>query len=106
MDKKFFNLLLTVVLLFVSSNVFCQEQAKLDVVLNNLEKENKAITDFQTNYFQTITYLSTDEKINSEGIFKYKKQNYIYLEQTKPSRQYTYIDGKNITTYVTKNNGN
>ncbi len=103
MDKKFFNLLLTVVLLFVSSNVFCQEQAKLDVVLNNLEKENKAITDFQTNYFQTITYLSTDEKINSEGIFKYKKQNYIYLEQTKPTKQYIYIDGKTSTTYIPEN---
>ena len=103
MDKKFFNLLLTVVVLFVSSNVFCKEQTKLDIVLNNLEKENKTITDFQTNYFQTITYLSTDEQLYSEGIFKYKKQNYIYLEQTKPANQYIYIDGKNITTYIPAN---
>ena len=103
MDKKFFNLLLTIVVLFISSNVFCKEQTKLDIVLNNLEKENKTITDFQTNYFQTITYLSTDEQLNSEGIFKYKKQNYIYLEQTKPERQYNYIDGRNITTYIPAN---
>ena len=103
MDKKFFNLLLTIVVLFVSSNVFCKEQTKLDIVLNNLEKENKTITDFQANYFQTITYLSTNEQLNSEGIFKYKKQNYIYLEQTKPERQYNYIDGRNITTYIPAN---
>ena len=103
MDKKFFNLLLTIVVLFISSNVFCKEQTKLDIVLNNLEKENKTITDFQTNYFQTITYLSTDEQLYSEGIFKYKKQNYIYLEQTKPERQYNYIDGRNITTYIPAN---
>ena len=103
MDKKFFNLLLTIVVLFISSNVFCKEQTKLDIVLNNLEKENKTITDFQTKYFQTITYLSTDEQLSSEGIFKYKKQNYIYLEQTKPTSQYIYIDGKNITTYIPAN---
>lgn len=103
MDKKFFNLLLTIVVLFISSNVFCKEQTKLDIVLNNLEKENKTITDFQANYFQTITYLSTNEQLNSEGIFKYKKQNYIYLEQTKPERQYNYIDGRNITTYIPAN---
>ena len=103
MDKKFFNLLLTIVVLFVSSNVFCKEQTKLDIVLNNLEKENKTITDFQANYFQTITYLSTNEQLNSEGIFKYKKQDYIYLEQTKPERQYNYIDGRNITTYIPAN---
>ena len=103
MDKKFFNLLLTIVVLFISSNVFCKEQTKLDIVLNNLEKENKTITDFQTNYFQTITYLSTNEQLNSEGIFKYKKQNYIYLEQTKTEKQYNYIDGRNITTYTKEN---
>lgn len=103
MDKKIFNLLLTVMMLFVGSTVFCQEQTRTDIVLTNLEQKNKTITDFQTNYFQTITYLSTDEQLKLEGIFKYKKQNYIYMEQTNPSKQYTYIDGKNITTYIPAN---
>ena len=104
--KNLFKLSSVIFLLFVCvSVVFCQETSKqnIDTILSNLEKQDSLIKDLQANYFQTLTYLSTNEQFECEGIFKHKKQNFIYLEQAKPARQYTYIDGKNITTYVPDN---
>ena len=104
--KNLFKLSSIVFLLFVYVSVaFCQEATKqnIDTILSNLEKQDSKIKDLQANYLQKLTYLSTNEQFNCEGIFKHKKQNYIYLEQTKPAKQYTYIDGKNITTYVPDN---
>lgn len=104
--KNLFKLPFIILLLFVCvSIIFSQESNKqnIDVILSNLEKQDSSIKDLQANYFQTLTYLSTNEQFNCEGVFKHKKQNYIYLEQTKPTRQYTFIDGKNITTYVPVN---
>jgi len=101
--KNFFKLSSLIFLLFVCvSVVFCQETAKqnIDTILSNLEKQDSSIKDLQADYYQTLTYLSTNEQFNCEGIFKHKKSNYIYLEQIKPTKQYTYIDGKTITTYV------
>ena len=92
-------------LLFVYSNVFCQqtEQKDIDSIFSKLEKQDSEIKDLQAAYFQTLTYISTNEQFQSEGIFKHKKPNFIYLSQTIPSKQYTYIDGKHITTYVPDN---
>ena len=104
--KNLFKLSSVIFLLSVFVSVaFCQKNVtqNIDTILSKLEKQDSAIKDVQANYFQTLTYLSTNEQFDCEGIFKHKKQNYIYLEQTKPSRQYTYIDGKNITTYVPDN---
>ena len=104
--KNLFKLLSSIVFfIFCVSVVFCQETEKqnIDTILSKLEKQDSNIKDLQANYFQTLTYLSTNEQFNCEGIFKHKKQNYIYLEQIKPTKQYTYIDGKNITTYVPDN---
>lgn len=104
--KNLFKLSSVIFLLFVYVSVaFCQETAKQDIdnILSNLEKKDSSIKDLQANYFQTLTYLSTNEQFDCEGIFKHKKQNYIYLEQTKPTKQYTYIDGKHITTFVPDN---
>jgi len=103
MIKKIFVSLLIISIFFISSNIFAQEQTKAEDILSNLEIQDKTTKDLQADYFQTITYLSTDEQLNSEGIFKYKKQNYIYLEQKVPTKQHTFIDGKNITTYVPEN---
>ncbi len=107
LTKNLFKLTSVIFLLFAClSVVFCQETNKQDIdkILSNLEKQDSSIKDLQANYFQTLTYLSTNEQFTCEGIFRHKKQNYIYLEQTKPAKQYTYIDGKNITTYVPANN--
>ena len=94
-----------VILFFVCvSFVFAETQKQdIDTVLSKLEKQDAAIKDLQADYFQTLTYLSTDEQFTSEGVFKHKKPNYIYLGQTKPAKQFSYIDGKNITTYVPDN---
>ena len=79
--KNLFKLSSVIFLLFVCvSFVFCQEIKKqnIDAILSNLEKKDSSIKDLQADYFQTLTYLSTDE-------------------------QYTYIDGKHITTYIPDN---
>ena len=103
--KNLFKFSSFVVLFFVCvSFVFGETQKQdIDTVLSKLEKQDAAIKDLQANYFQTLTYLSTDEQFTSEGVFKHKKQNYIYLGQEKPTKQYSYIDGKHITTYVPDN---
>ena len=104
--KNLFKLSSIIFLLFVCvSCIFSQEPAKqnIDTILSNLEKEDSTIKDLQATYFQTVTYLATDEQFISEGVFKHKKPNFISLAQTKPTKQYTYIDGKHITTYVPDN---
>lgn len=103
MVKKFLISLLAI--LCLSTNVvYCDNQTNnVDNILSTLEQQDKTTKNLQADYFQTITYLSTNEQLKSEGIFKYKKQNYIYLEQKAPTKQFTYIDGKNITTYVPEN---
>ncbi len=103
--KNLFKISSFVILLFVCvSFVFGETQKQdIDTILSKLEKQDAAIKDLQADYFQTLTYLSTDEQFTAEGVFKHKKPNYIYLEQTKPAKQFSYIDGKNITTYVPDN---
>ena len=104
--KNLFKLSSVIFLLFVCvSFVFCQEIKKqnIDAILSNLEKKDSSIKDLQADYFQTLTYLSTDEQFKSEGVFKHKKPSFISLTQTKPTKQYTYIDGKHITTYIPDN---
>lgn len=106
LTKKVIGILSFFLLLFfVSSDIFSQqtEQKDIDAIFVKLEKQDSQIKDLQADYFQTLTYLSTNEQFDCEGIFKHKKPNYIFLEQTKPSKQYTYIDGKTITTYVPSN---
>lgn len=103
MIEKVLKTLLVLIILFVTSDtVFCT-QTSIDLILSKIEKQNSVISDIQAEYFQTITYFSTNEKLESEGIFRHKKQNYIYLSQLKPIKQYTYIDGKHITTYIPDN---
>ncbi len=103
--KNLLKSLSVILLLFVTSNVFCQQtkQQDIDNIFSKLEKQDSTIKDLQADYFQTLTYLTTDEQFKSEGIFKHKKPNFISLSQTKPSKQFTYIDGKHITTYVPDN---
>lgn len=103
--KNLFKLSSVILLLFVFISVTFAETQKqdIDTVLSKLEKQDAAIKDLQADYFQTLTYLSTDEQFTSEGVFKHKKPNFIYLGQTKPAKQFSYIDGKNITTYVPDN---
>ncbi len=104
--KNLFKLSSVILLLFMGiSVVFCQETKSqdIDTILSKLEKQNSLVKDLQADYFQTLTYLSTNEQFSSEGIFKHKKQNYIYLGQSKPTKQYSYIDGKHIVTYVPDN---
>ncbi|MBR3627940.1 MAG: outer membrane lipoprotein carrier protein LolA [Elusimicrobia bacterium] len=103
--KNLLKSLSVILLLFVTSNVFCQQtkQQDIDNIFSKLEKQDSTIKDLQADYFQTLTYLTTDEQFKSEGIFKHKKPNFISLTQTKPSKQFTYIDGKHITTYVPDN---
>lgn len=104
--KNLFKLSSVIFLMFVGVSVaFCQQENSqdIDAILSKLEKQDSAIKDLQANYFQTLTYFSTNEQFTSEGVFKHKKQNYIYLGQEKPTKQYSYIDGKNITTYVPDN---
>lgn len=104
--KNLLKLSSFIILFFIClSSVFCEtaQQKDIDTILSNLEKQDSLIKDLQANYFQTLTYLSTNEQFEAEGIFKHKKQNFILLEQTKPAKQYTYIDGKNITTFVPDN---
>ncbi len=103
--KNLFKISSFVILLFVCvSFVFGETQKQdIDTILSKLEKQDAAIKDLQADYFQTLTYLSTDEQFTAEGVFKHKKPNYICLEQTKPAKQFSYIDGKNITTYVPDN---
>lgn len=106
LTKNLFKSLSVILLLFfISPIVFCQqtEQKDIDAIFAKLEKQDSQIKDLQADYFQTLTYLSTNEQFDCEGIFKHKKPNYIFLEQIKPSKQYTYIDGKTITTYVPVN---
>ena len=100
--KKFVSIVIT---LFVCvSAVVCEApEQNIDTILSKLEKQDLAIKDLQADYTQTLTYLATDEQFVSGGIFKHKKPNYIYLGQTTPTKQYSYIDGKNITTYVPDN---
>lgn len=98
---SFFLLVLTVIFI-CSSNLFSVADNR-DDILAGIEKKNSSIKDMQAEYSQTITYLATDEKIVSDGIFKHKKPDYINLIQLRPTRQYTYIDGKTITTYVPAN---
>ena len=101
--KKFVS---TIVILFICiSAVLCEapEQQNIDTILSKLEKQDLAIKDLQADYTQTLTYLSTDEQFVSGGVFKRKKPDYIYLGQTTPTKQYSYIDGKNITTFVPDN---
>jgi outer membrane lipoprotein-sorting protein len=104
--RNLFKISSVILLLFVCISVaFCQEAAKqnIDIILSNLEKQDSFIKDLQADYVQTLTYLSTNEQFQSEGIFKHKKPNYICLSQISPTKQYTYIDGKHITTYVPDN---
>lgn len=101
--KKFVS---AIIMLFIcASAVVCEtpERQDIDIILSKLEKQDVAIKDLQADYTQTLTYLATDEQFVSSGIFKHKKPNYIYLGQTTPTKQYSYIDGKNITTYVPDN---
>ena len=100
--KKFVSVIIT---LFVCvSAVLCEApEQNIDTILSKLEKQDLTIKDLQADYTQTLTYLATDEQFVSGGIFKHKKPNYIYLGQTTPTKQYSYIDGKNITTYVPDN---
>ena len=100
--KKFVSIVIT---LFVCvSAVVCEApEQNIDTILSKLEKQDLTIKDLQADYTQTLTYLATDEQFVSGGIFKHKKPNYIYLGQTTPTKQYSYIDGKNITTYVPDN---
>ena len=100
--KKFVSIVIT---LFVCvSAVLCEApEQNIDTILSKLEKQDLTIKDLQADYTQTLTYLATDEQFVSGGIFKHKKPNYIYLGQTTPTKQYSYIDGKNITTYVPDN---
>lgn len=101
--KKFVS---TIIILFICvSAVLCDatKQQNIDAVLSKLEKQDSTIKDLQADYTQTLTYLSTDEQFVSGGIFRHKKQNYIYLGQTTPTKQFSYIDGKHITTYVPDN---
>ncbi len=104
--RNLFKISSVILLLFVFTSVtFCQEAEKqnIDIILSNLEKQDSSIKDLQADYVQTLTYLSTNEQFQSEGIFKHKKPNYIFLSQISPTKQYTYIDGKHITTYVPDN---
>ena len=104
--RNLFKISSVILLLFVFTSVtFCQEAEKqnIDIILSNLEKQDSSIKDLQADYVQTLTYLSTNEQFQSEGIFKHKKPNYICLSQISPTKQYTYIDGKHITTYVPDN---
>lgn len=104
--KNLFKLSSVILLLFISVSVaFCAQSNKqdIDAILSKLEKQDSSVKDLQANYFQTLTYLSTNEQFSSEGVFKHKKQNFIYLGQSKPTKQYSYIDGKHITTYVPDN---
>ncbi len=100
--KKFVSIIIT---LFVCvSAIVCEApEQNIDTILSKLEKQDLTIKDLQADYTQTLTYLATDEQFVSGGIFKHKKPNYIYLGQTTPTKQYSYIDGKNITTYVPDN---
>lgn len=103
MNKIFsFFLLISAVVFIFSGNLFSADD-NIDKILANIEKKNSSVKDMQAEYVQTITYFATDEKLKSEGIFKHKKPDYINLVQLLPTRQYTYIDGKNITTYVPAN---
>ncbi|MBQ3835222.1 MAG: outer membrane lipoprotein carrier protein LolA [Elusimicrobia bacterium] len=103
MNKIFsFFLLISAVVFIFSGNLFSADD-NIDKILANIEKKNSSVKDMQAEYVQTITYFATDEKLKSEGIFKHKKTDYINLVQLLPTRQYTYIDGKNITTYVPAN---
>ncbi len=102
MAKKFLLFLIVFFVGFFCADVFCG-QDDIDKILSETEKINSKVKDMQANYYQTITYFSTNEKINSDGVFKHKKPDFINLTQLNPSRQYTYIDGKTITTYVPAN---
>ena len=98
------RIILSLILLVLCINcLYCSDTKNIDAILSELSKKDSSIKDLQADYFQTLTYLSTDEQFKSEGIFKHKKPNFISLAQTKPSKQYTYIDGKHITTYVPDN---
>lgn len=105
MTKKILTLSFVFIISCICINVaYCNKQQNdVNTILSKLEKHHSSIKDLQADYFQTLIYLSTNEQFKSEGIFKHKKQNFIYLEQTKPSKQYSYIDGKYITTYVPDN---
>ena len=102
LEKILKTLLILTILFITADSLFCI-QTNIDEILSKIEKQNSVIRDMQAEYFQTVTYFSTNEKFESEGIFKHKKQNYIYLSQLKPIKQYTYIDGKHITTYIPDN---
>ena len=104
--NNFLKLSSIIFLLFVCvSYIFSQEPEKqnIDTILSNLEKQDSTIKDLQADYVQTLTYLSTNEQFQSEGVFKHKKPDFICLSQIIPAKQYTYIDGKHITTYVPDN---
>ncbi len=105
MVKQILKFSVIFILMFTVSTVsFCaRTHAEIDDILSKIEKQNSSVTDMHAEYFQTVTYFSTDEKLQSEGIFMHKKPNYIYLAQLKPAKQYTYIDGKHITTYIPDN---
>lgn len=102
MRKNILSSLLILIVFFVfSGTAFCKDD--IDIVLSKIEKQNSSVRDMQADYSQVVTYLSTNEQMKSEGVFKHKKQDYISLVQISPERQYTYIDGKTITTYVPAN---
>ncbi len=94
---------LTLITFFVFTTVSFCVAADIDTILSNIEKKNSSVKDMQANYSQTVTYISTGEQTKSEGVFKHKKQDYVSLIQVSPERQYVYIDGKTITTYVPSN---
>ncbi len=103
MNKIFLFFMSILAVSFVFAGNLFAEQGNIDEILASIEKKNMSVKDMQADYSQTITYLATDEKVFSDGIFKHKKPDYINLVQLKPERQYTYIDGKNMTTYVPAN---
>ncbi|MDD5021310.1 MAG: outer-membrane lipoprotein carrier protein LolA [Endomicrobiaceae bacterium] len=100
MKKIFFAFLIGI---FSVGVVFSQDDGKIvtDIIKSMNEKES-TIVDMGVEYSQSITYFSTGEKQSSRGEVKMKGEN-IYMYQRLPKRQYTYIDGKKIITYVPEN---
>jgi chaperone LolA len=100
MKKIFFAFLIGI---FSAVFVFARETSPLAAkVIKSMEKTENTIVDAGLEYTQTITYFSTGEKQSSRGEIKIKGQN-IYMFQRLPKRQYVYIDGKKMITYIPEN---
>jgi chaperone LolA len=100
MKKIFFAFLIG---FFSVGVVFSQDDGKIVTnIIKSMETTESTIVDMSVDYMQTITYFSTGEKQSNRGEIKMKDVN-IYMYQKLPKHQYTYIDGKKITTYVPEN---